>query len=372
MHITPFKLERYFAKYEFTTKYLLSSSDCDGLAQTELLSWADEETRVLWRELKLGYTESRGHPLLRKEIASLYKSIAPDDVLVAVPEEGILLALTAILEQHDHVVCTWPGYQSLYQIAELIGCEVTKWEPVEGDRWLFDVDTLETLVRPDTKLLIVNFPHNPTGSMPTQEEFRRILRIAERHGCYVFSDEMYRFLEYDSASHLPSACDMYEKAISLFGMSKTFGLAGLRIGWLATKDADLPRKMMLVKDYTTIDSSAPSEILTLIGLRARDRIIQRHLSRVRGNLELLDGFFDRRSRLFRWARPVAGTIAFPRILFGATASGFCERLVQHAGIMLLPSTVYGYGDAHFRMGFGRANLPEVLERFERYLEVSDL
>src|SRR5687767_14255499 len=127
MNLNPFKLERYFAKYEFSTRYLLSSSDCDGLMQSELLAAADVECRALWDNLKLGYTESLGHPLLRKEIAQLYEGIDAAEVLVVVPEEGIFIALNALLEKGDHLICTFPAYQSLYEIAGGLGCEITPW-----------------------------------------------------------------------------------------------------------------------------------------------------------------------------------------------------------------------------------------------------
>ncbi len=143
MKIKPFKLERYFAEYEFSVKYLLSSSDCDGLKQAELLKLADTETRKLWDNLTLGYTESLGHPLLREEVAGMYQGISVNDCLIITPEEGIFIAMNAILGKGDHVICTFPGYQSLYQIAESIGCEITKWKPEEENGWRFDPDFLE-------------------------------------------------------------------------------------------------------------------------------------------------------------------------------------------------------------------------------------
>jgi aspartate/methionine/tyrosine aminotransferase len=169
-----------------------------------------------------------------------------------VPEEGIFVAMNAILEPGDNVICTFPGYQSLYQIAESIGCTVTKWMPQEEKGWEFDVDFLRHSITPQTKLIVVNFPHNPTGYIPSKEQYNEIINIAKEHGVYLFSDEMYRFLEYDPADRLPSAAEKYEKAISLFGMSNTFGMAGVRTGWVITRDANLYEKMAALKDYTTI------------------------------------------------------------------------------------------------------------------------
>lgn len=368
MKLKPFKLERYFAKYEFSVKYLLSSSDCDGLSQSEVVSWADEETKQLWDNLKLGYTESQGLPLLRQEIVKLYKGITSENVLIVAPEEGIFIALNSLLERGDHVICTFPGYQSLYEVAEGVGCEVTRWEPDEAQGWRFDPEFLTKNIKPNTKLIVFNFPHNPTGFLAPKEDFDRIIKIAKEHNLYVFSDEMYRFLEYNSEDRLPSACEVYDKAVTLFGMSKTLGLAGLRLGWVITKDQEAYQKMATFKDYTTICSSAPSEILSLIALRARDKIIQRHLDRINKNLKLADAFFNNHQDVFSWIRPKAGTIAFPKLNSGKDSFEFCERVIKEAGIMLLPSTVYDYDNMHFRLGFGRENFPEALSAFESYIK----
>lgn len=367
MKILPFALERYFAKHEFSTKYLLSSSDCDGLAMSELLSWADAESRGLWERLTLGYSESQGLPLLRREIASLYEGLSPEDVLVAAPQECILIAMSCLLEAGDHVVCTFPGYQSLYQLAESIGCRVDRWEPVEAEGWKFRVDDLLEKIRPDTRLLVVNFPHNPTGALPPADDFRRIATIARERGIRVFSDEMYRLLELDPRDRLPSACEVDERAVTLSGMSKSLGLAGLRVGWLATRDAELRARFAEYKDYTTICAAAPSEVLALIGLRAREAILARHRARIGRNLGLLDAFFARRSADFSWVRPRAGTIGFPGLRRERDAEAFCERARLKAETLLLPSTVYGYPRPHVRVGFGRENMPEALARLEASL-----
>jgi len=368
MKINSFKLERYFAKYEFSVKYLLSSSDCDGLEVKELLKLADDETKKMWNELKLGYTESLGLPLLRQEIAKLYQEITSDNILVVAPEEGIFITMNSILNKGDHVICVYPGYQSLYEIAESLGCEVTKWELDEENGWSLDLSFLEKNIKKNTKLIVINLPHNPTGTLISKDDFQRIINLAKENNIYLFSDEMYFLLEFSSSDRLPSASGIYEKAISLFGMSKTFGMAGVRIGWIVTKDRALHQKLVEFRDYTTICSSAPSEILALIALRAKDTIIQNHLKRINRNLKILDGFFDKYKNLFNWVRPKAGTIGFPKLNLETSSFDFCENLVKETGILLLPSTVYDYDNKHFRLGFGRENMPEALQEFESYVQ----
>lgn len=367
MQIDPFALERYFAKYEFSVPHLLSSSDCDGWPLSEIVKMADGQALELWQALRLGYSESLGHPLLRQEIASLYSGMQSEQVLVVTPQEGIFLAMNCLLERGDHVICTFPGYQSLYQVALALGCDVTRWQPDENAGWRFDPEFLRQGIRANTKLIVWNFPHNPTGAIPSRTDYQTMMAIAHDRNVRIFSDEMYWMLEVDASDRLPSAVEISDQAVILSGMSKSFGLAGLRIGWLATKDRGVHAKLATFKDYTTICSSGPSEILALIALRARREILARHQERIKSNLALLDNFFERRRESLAWIRPKGGTVCFPRLLGQQSSCDLAEQLVARAGIMLLPSTVYGYGDRHFRIGFGRQNMPEVLVKFEQYM-----
>jgi aspartate/methionine/tyrosine aminotransferase len=368
MKIAPFVLEHYFAKHEFTARYLLSSSDCEALSLTELLSLADSETKQLWADLKLGYTESLGNPLLREAIAEIYDGIGANNLLVVVPAEGIFLLMQALLEPGDHVICTFPAFQSLYEVARSVGCEISTWEPDEDRSWYFDVGQLAEMIQDNTKLVVVNFPHNPTGYIPPLTDFQAIIDLVRQRGIYLFSDEMFRFLEVEEGSTLPAACELYDRALSLFGLSKTFGLPGLRLGWIATQDAEILKRMTDLKYYTTICSSAPSEVLAIMALRSRSTIIEQQLRRVHKNIAVLDTFFTEYDDCFRWNRPRGSSICYPRLLLPQDATTFCEDLVQETGIMLVPSSVFQFGDHHVRIGFGRENLPEVIDLFKDYLD----
>lgn len=368
MEIPPFQLERYFARYEFSARYLLSSSDCESLPMNDLLSMADSEMSDAWETLKLGYTESWGHPLLREEISRIYKRVDPDGVLTVVPEEGIFLIMHALLEPGDHVISTFPGYQSLYEIARAIGCEVSTWEPDEDNGWHFDIDLLASKLKANTRLVVVNFPHNPTGFMPTQADFIAMVDLVRVRGAYLLSDEMYRFLEVKPGTTLPAAYDLYERAISLFGLSKSFGLPGLRVGWLAAQDRQGLERISQLKDYTTICGSAPSELLAIIALRGKERILEEQNERTRQNLSVLDAFFDHYQELFSWNRPKGASICFPRMLTVENTFAFSEKVLAETGIMLAPSRAFQYGDHHLRIGFGRENLPQVIELFGEYLK----
>lgn len=368
MRIADFALERFFARWEFAVEHLLCASDVEGYPMGEVLALADRETRAMWDGLRLGYTESTGHPLLRAEIATLYDRSEADDVLVfAGAEEAIFCLANVLLGPGDHAVVTWPGYQSLYEVARATGADVTLHELREAAGWAIDLDLLERQVTPATKLIVVNAPHNPTGMLPGPSTVDGLVRIAETSGAHLLVDEVYRFLEFDEADRLAAGVDATTRGISLGVMSKTFAMAGLRIGWLATRDRDLLARCAAFKDYTTICSPAPSEILALIGLRARDAVIARSRGIVAGNLERLDAFFAEWADRFSWIRPRGGSIGFPRLTVpGVSIDDWATGLVEAEGVLLLPGSQFGIGGNHFRMGFGRTDLPVALDRLEAY------
>jgi len=367
MRITDFALERYFARWEFAVRHLLCASDVEGYPMAELLELADDETRALWDDLRLGYTESTGHPLLRREIAGLYESVAPDDVLVfAGAEEAIFCVMNVLLGPGDHAIVTWPGYQSLYEVARAAGAQVALHALREEDGWSLDVERLCSSFRPTTRLVVVNAPHNPTGMLPTLDEWRALVEACADAGVHLLADEVYRHLEYDEADRLPAGVDGLGRGISLGVMSKSFALAGLRIGWLATRDRALLERVAAFKDYTTICSSAPAEILALIALRAREQVLARSRAIVAANLGHLDRFFEEWAPTFSWVRPRAGSVAFPRVGGGIAIDRFAADLVEAEGVLLLPGSAFGFGGNHFRIGLGRTDLPDALARLEAF------
>ena len=369
MRLADFALERFFARWEFAARHLLCASDVEGWRMADLLALADDETARLWADLRLGYTEAPGHPLLRAEIATLYDTIQPDDVLVfAGAEEAIFCLSNVLLGPGDHAVVTWPGYQSLYEVGRAAGADVTLHELHEADGWALDPDRLIAALHENTRLVVVNAPHNPTGMLPTHAEWLALTAELERRGIHVLADEVYRFLEFDPADRLVAGADAFERGISLGVMSKSFAMAGLRIGWLATRDRDLLARCAAFKDYTTICASAPAEILAVIGLRARQPVLERSRRIVAANLEHLDRFLVDHADRFTWVRPRGGSIGFPRLLDAEPIDVFAARLVEAEGVLLLPGSQFGFGANHFRIGFGRDDLPEALAGLVTFLE----
>jgi len=369
MNLPPFKLERFFAKYEFNTEFLLCSSDCEAMSIADLLALdADPAgTAEKFQHTWLGYTESQGHPALRKEISNIYETIQPEEILAHTgAEEAIYLFMQAMLTQNDHIIVHAPHYQSLSVVAKSIGCEVSAWQAQEENNWALDLDELPRLIRKNTRAIIVNTPHNPTGYLMSRSDFEAVNKFAQENNLLLFSDEVYRESEYEPSAQLPAACDLGEYAVSLGVTSKTYGLAGLRIGWIATKNKEVYDTMASLKDYTTICNSAPSEFLAEVALRNRQRLINRNLSIIRHNLNIIDELFAQHSSLFEWVRPTAGSMGFPKLLKG-DIEDFCDDLVKKAGVLLLPGTMYEDAGNHFRIGLGRNNLPQAVERLEEYL-----
>jgi len=364
-----FQLERYFDKHEFTAQYLLSASDCETWSLKELLAGATRESLELWNGLRLGYTETSGSPLLREEVSKLYHCMQPRDILVAVPQEAIFLLMHTLLGEGDHAVVVTPAYQSLYAVAESTGCEITRLmlRP-GGERWRLDLEELKGSLNDRSRLIVVNFPHNPTGYMPSREEFEALTALARERGLYLFCDEMYRLLEHDPERRLPSICDVYEKGITLSGLSKSFGLPGLRIGWLAPRDRTLLARCQGFKDYTTICASGPSEVLGILGLRGRDAILKRNREILARNLSAARAFCTSYPDLFRWLEPEGGPVAFPVWTGPGPVEEFCGAVLDETGVMIAYGELFEYPGGHFRIGMGRRNFPEALAQLEEFVK----
>jgi aspartate/methionine/tyrosine aminotransferase len=353
-------------KYEFSAKYLLSSSDAESQTIGELLALEPGAHDAFLKQW-CGYTESPGAPWLREVLATIYQQITPDHlVVVSAAEEAIFLFYHALLTPSDHAIVETPCYESALSVPKSTGAAVSEWRRKSGDAWAHDFAALKNLIRPNTRSIYINTPHNPTGLLMPPQIFRHVLELAAHHGIYVFCDEVYRELEHDPATRLPAACDFYERALSLGSVSKTYGLPGLRLGWLASRDGAFLKKIVSLKHYTTICSSAPSEFLTALAFRHRQMFITRNRQIVLRNLRLLSAFFTRHTDLFEWTTPNASTIGFARFKPQNDVQAFCEELVQRAGVLLLPGTVYDE-PRHIRFGYGRRNMPEALAELESWL-----
>jgi len=367
-----FALEVYFSKWEFVAKYNMTGSDAENMSLGELLALASEQDREAFNSLSLAYTETWGAPALRQEIAWTYEGVAARDVLCfAGAEEGIYAAMRVLLGPDDHAIAVTPNYQAAESIPMSV-CAVTgiALDPENG--WALDLERLKNAIRPNTKVVSINFPNNPTGRIIDRSQFDAIVDLCRRNGIWLFSDEVYRLIERDAAKRLPQAADAYERGISLNVMSKAYGLPGLRIGWLACRDNEMLRRFERYKHYLSICNSAPSEVLARIALKASTFILARNRAIVDSNLALLGEFFGEYAHLFDWKLPDGGCVGFIRYKGADGVERFTDRLVQETGVLLLPASVYrsDLNDVpaeYFRVGYGHSYVPKALEVFRAWL-----
>ncbi len=375
MRLPEFRLEAYFSRWEFSARYNLAASDAESMPLRELLSYANDDERAAWEELHLGYVPTWGEPALRAAIAATYDAIAPDDVLCfAGAQEGLWCAMHAALEPGDHAIVTVPNYQSLETLPRAIcGDAVTGIVLRAESNGRLDLDELARAFRPDTRLVAINVPNNPTGAVLSHAEFDRLIALCAERDVVLLSDEVYRGVERDPARTLPQAADRYERALSLNVLSKAYGFPGLRVGWIASRDRALLERMEKMKHYLSICNAAPSELLARIVLRNRETLLARTRERARANLAVLADFFAEFGDRYDWYEPDGACIAFPRYLGGDGVEEHCRRLIEEAGVLLLPASLYRSDLAptpsdRFRVGFGRAHLREGLAAWRAFLE----
>ncbi|MGI6212572.1 MAG: aminotransferase class I/II-fold pyridoxal phosphate-dependent enzyme [Anaerovoracaceae bacterium] len=369
MKIRDFQLECFFADYEFSAPYLLTQSDCESMTTAELLD-LEPGARERYLQLGLGYTETWGSPWLRERIAGLYQTMTKDDILVFHgAQEAIFAYMNVMLREGDHMISMYPNYQSAYEVANSVpGCELSFWNLHDaGDHWEADFDELERLIRPNTRVIAVNSPNNPTGFTFTNDEIDSLTELCRERGIFLFSDEVYKGLELDGEKRDWMA-DHDENTASLGVMSKSYGLAGLRVGWIACRNHDLLERVVRFKHYMSICDSAPSEFLADVALKHGEELLERSRSIIRKNVQVAAPFFERHRDLFEEKTMTCGPVAFHKLLVDMPPAEFCQRAVDKKGVLLLPASVYGIDEPYFRMGYGRRNFPECLAKFEEFLE----
>jgi len=366
MKPTPFKLERYYSLYEFSSKYSICNSDCEALTIGELLA-IEEGASDAFQNQWLGYTETPGHPKLRHEISQIYESIATDNILVCT-----YLFCLSNLESGDEVIVQTPCYESLQSIPISIGCTVKSWDVQYSEKGpSFSIDELKDIISEKTKVIFLNSPQNPTGFHFSKEEQAAIVALARDNDCIIFCDEVYRELELEESYRLPAFADVYEKGVSIGVMSKSYGLPGLRIGWVVSQHRKILDNIAIIKEYTTICNSAPSEFLAEVALRNRHLLLARNLAIVKENMLLYDDFFTRHKALFSWFPPKAGPISFVKMNIDTDDKSFAEKALKEKQLLVLPGWIYDY-PGFFRVGLGRKQIPASLAVFEQFIEESIL
>lgn len=368
-----FRLETHFSRWEFKAKYHMTASDAESMSMSDLLAMATPEEREQFENMWLGYTETFGAPDLRETIATLYSNRTAGEVLCfAGASEGIFAANSVILDKDSHAIVVTPNYQS-HETLPIAICEATGVPLNADDGWSLDIDEVAKAIRPNTKLVTINFPHNPTGTILPLDCYHALIDLCRKHGIYILHDEIFHGLGPTGTEHLPFVADVYERGLSLNVMSKSYGLPGLRIGWITCADSEVLSKMERMKHYLSICNSGPSERLTRIALRNRDRLLSRNCKIIDENLPKWDQFFQRHAELFDWRKPDGSCMAFPKYKGPGNVEEFCRKLVEESGILFLPSTIYrsDLGETpqdRFRLGFGRKGLDEGLAALEDHMQ----
>jgi aspartate/methionine/tyrosine aminotransferase len=378
VNVPDFALEVYLGRHEFTARHHLTASDAQTLTISELLAFGSEKDRADFEHLGLGYISTWGTRSLREAVASTYDHLDADDVLMfAGAEEAMFWAMQMFVGTGDHAIVTVPNYQSMESVTIATGAEVSGLPLWEGSgsslKWHLDLDRLKVLIQPNTKLIAVNVPNNPTGYVPDADTWRALIELCDERGVRLFSDEAYRGVEVGNNVPLMQAADASPAAISLNVMSKAYGLPGLRIGWVACRDRAVLAKLERAKHYTSICNAGPSEFLATLALKNATKIRTRNQGIINANLGPLEAMLSKHTDLIQWWRPHGSCVAFPRYLGPEGVESFCESLVTERSAVVLPSSIYRsqlceVPNDRFRIGFGRIGLEEGWAELDAHLE----
>ena len=365
-------LAGYLARWHGDTRHHIGASQAETMTLADLLGLADGEDLHRWQTLRLGYTDPLGAPWLRRAIAAAHTASDIDDVVCfAGAQEALFAVLHALLSRSDHAIVVLPNYPAVEALA-LSLCSVSGVALDAAEGWSLDIDAVARAIRPETRLIAISFPNNPTGRVLEHEGLQALVALCRRHGIWLLSDEVYRLTERDPARRLPQAADIYERGISLGAVSKAHGLPGLRIGWATCRDPALAGRMAMKRQYLSTCSAGPSEILACVAIKAASAIIARNRAIIDANLALLLGFLDRHQDLFDWTMPEAGMVGYVRYRGPEGVETWALRTAENAGVLLLPASMFRsrlleLPRDRFRIGFGCLGLAEGLEALERHL-----
>ena len=345
----PCKLERWYSRYGFRARYNLSNSAAPALRTGDLLALGGANAAAEYMALDLNYGSPEGGPRLRAAIAAQYAALTPADIQVTTgAAEAIFLVLNALLSAGDAVVVQFPIYPAVYGVARMLDAEVRCW-PL-GPEHAIDLDQLEALLAVGrVRAVVLNHPHSPTGALLSAAELHAISGLTARYGTTLIVDEVYRGIQF-AGPVLPAAADLGPHIISIGDLAKPYGLGGLRVGWIATADADVRQRCAELRDYTSLSSSVPGEFLAALALEHRDALLQRHLATARRNRALFAAAMADTAWMV-WRLADGGFTIFPRLTLGRPTVEVCEELRERFDVLLLPGEVYER-PGYLRLGFG--------------------
>jgi len=359
LKFSPFSLEEWFAKYELQCRINISES---GILPIDF-GWFNVDLS----DLTLRYSHMLGDLELRELIARDNPGLSPDRILVTTGcIEANFVTFASLVQPGDHVIVEHPNYQQLYEVPRALGGKVELLRLRYEDNYKLDIDELNEMVTPKTKLIVISHPNNPTGSVITLETLKSIIEIVEDNNIYLLSDEIYRELSF-THKPLPPAATLSDRAISNSSMSKLHGLPGLRIGWMVADKAiiDIAKE---IRSYTTICDSTLSEHLSKLALKRKDELVTRAEKIAKTNLEVMREWVENRDDV-DWVPPEGGLVTFPRFYRNTTSTELCKLLAEKYKVFVAPGKCFDI-ESHFRVGFGWSTdeLDEGLEFVGRALD----
>lgn len=366
MKFATFLLEERLREHYDDTEIILCLSGVEDYSFGEIRGLTGISSRDLDRIVMLD-SPREGDPKLRRAIAQRWGKGDPDRVLVTHGStEAMFLAMNALLQPDDEVIVTMPCYQPLASIPEAIGCRVVPWRLRGEEGFVPDLDNLRSLISPSTRMIVVNFPHNPTGVTLTHDQQEQLIGAAAEAGSYLVWDAAFAELTYDSPP-LPDPGENYDRAITLGTFSKAYGLGGLRIGWCLA-NPEVLRACIRMRGYLTVNLSPLVEFIAQRIVDKVDAIVAERLGQARRNLALLSAWMDQHREAVEWVRPQGGVTAFPRLLTVEDIDGFCRQLATERDVLLLPGSCFEQPQ-NVRLGFGGSttDLEEGLARLSKFL-----
>lgn len=350
MNVEPFEMERSQSQWENVVEYNLAESGVDPLSAAELLG--DEAAVGQLARQKLGYNQGNGTLELRGAIVHLYAGATADNILVTHGTcEANYLSIWLLVEPGDDVVMMLPNYMQIWGAARGFGARVVPFHLRVEDRWTPDLDELRRAVSSRTKLIAVCNPNNPTGSILSEAAMEEIVAVARRVGAWLLADEVYQGAEV-SGRTTPTFWGRYEKTLVTNGLSKAYGLPGLRIGWIAGPK-DLINRLWAYKDYTTIAVGILSDALARRALEpaTRTRLLERTRAILRANFPVLEEWMRSHGGAFSLVPPAAGAIAYLRYRYDINSSRLMQRLIEEQSVLIVPGDHFGM-DRFIRLNYG--------------------
>lgn len=367
LKIAEFKLERTLARFQNEVEYDLSASGIYPMFIREILT--PEEMVDVYNNLHLKYVHTAGTRHLREAVASFYEGMDPKSVFMTNGSaEALYLLAWSLIDPGDEIAFMLPNFMLLSQVAEANGACVRNFTLDPSQNWSLDVESLKSAVTPRTKLICVCNPNNPTGTVLSKDQMQEVVRIAETVGAYILSDEVYRGAE-QGEEMTPSFWGLYDKVIVISGLSKSFGLPGLRIGWIAGPQ-EIVEKAWFYHDYLSTTVTTFSDMLATRALQPemRNRIFRRNREIVRQNLETFTGWVQSHKGVLSFTPPQAGCFAFVRFDLPVSSWDLVMDMVKKDSVFVIPGSCFGI-ERHLRMNFGveRTFLERGLERVDRTL-----